>query len=522
MSDERPFLKKHFAEIVDEMLADLRSGVGGRVVLDDATEGSVLRTLVEAFGRELAVCYEQLEAVYRASYLDTATAAALDRVVELLGVTRHQAGWLEGDVVFARQTPAPFDIDIPAGTLVAGKGVQAFETMLPAVLHEGQTSTRVPVRSLAPEGDRVDANKLSILKRPIAGIETATNPGVLLPRREPETDEALRDRARNAIRGGRTATSSAIEQAVLELGIVEVSVFEDPERAGLVRVVLGDLDLSDAELEQAAAVIEELRPVGVRVDTLRANPVWIRVRACVLLERDLDAQATAGLRGRIEATIASHFNAMATNETVRWTKIRNLIASHPEVAEVTPPLYAGAPTWPLGAVELLGANKSMSVEQLLTPDGAPRRLGSEAAPIGVFVGGDERARLLELQLELRPPELLVWIDVEAKLSLNTAPSSTIEDDLRRALVKILPSEALVNPISVSWDQLENRLANALTAPGKLDLGSLRFVIVHDHGGRVVTVADDVDASREAIFAVREKIEVRTISVVASQPVEDEA
>src|SRR5690606_277531 len=115
MSAERPFLKKNFAGIVDDTLASLRSGVGGRVILDDATEGSVLRTLVEAFSRELAVCYEQLEAVYLAGYLDTASGAALERVVELLGVARHQAGWLEGDVVFARQTPAPFDIDIPAG-----------------------------------------------------------------------------------------------------------------------------------------------------------------------------------------------------------------------------------------------------------------------------------------------------------------------------------------------------------------------------------------------------------------------
>ncbi|HVH97303.1 MAG TPA: baseplate J/gp47 family protein [Enhygromyxa sp.] len=518
MSAERPFLKKNFAGIVDETLASLRSGVGGRVILDDATEGSVLRTLVEAFSRELAVCYEQLEAVYLAGYLDTASGAALERVVELLGVARHQAGWLEGDVIFARQTPAPFDIDIPAGTLVAGKGVQAFETMAPAVLREGQSSTRVPVRSLVPEGAPVEPGKLSILKRPIAGIESATNPGVLLPRRDPESDDDLRTRARNAIRGGRTATISAIERAVLALGIVEVSVSEDVERAGLVKVVIGDLDLSEAELDQALAAIEEVRPVGVRVDALRARPVWIRVRATLLLEEELDAQAGSALRSAIEATIGSYFAGLATKETVRWTKIRNLIASHAGIAEVTAPTRPGPlanspgiPTWPLGAVD-----PETGVELEETEDGAPRRLGSEAAPVGVFVGADERARLFAIELELQPPELAVWVDVEAKLAIGYTPSADFTQekaDLQAALSKVLPSEALVNPVSITWDQLRNRLADALAAKAaNFDLASLRLVILHDRDGRVVTVADDVEASEEAIFTTRERIEIRTISL----------
>ena len=318
MSDEiRPFLKKNFAGIVEDTLASLRSGVGGRVVLDDGTEGSVLRTLVEAFGRELAVCYEQLEAVYMAGYLDTATGPALDRVVELLGINRHQAGWLEGDVVFSRQTPAPYDVDIPGGTLVAGKGVQGFETVVPAVLREGETSVRVPVRSLVAKGDQVEPGKLSLLNRPIPAIEAVTNPAALLPRREPETDDDLRQRARSAIRGGRTATTSAIERAVRALGIVEVVVVEDVDDAGLVKVVIGDIDLTDAELEQARLAIEEVRPVGVRIAAFRAQPVWIVARAVLELDEDLDAQSEAALRSELESQVAAFFDALGTNETVR-------------------------------------------------------------------------------------------------------------------------------------------------------------------------------------------------------------
>ena len=513
MSDERPFLKKSFAGLVDETLTNLRSGDGGRVVLDDATEGSVLRTLVEAFSRELAVCYEQLEAVYQAGYLDTASGAALERVVELLGVQRHRAGWLEGDVVFARSTPAPFAIEIPAGTLVAGKGVQGFETLTPAVLRAGESSVRVAVRSLLPEGEPVEPERLAILNRPIAGIETVTNPAVLLPRRDPESDDDLRQRARNAVRGGRTATVSAIEQAVLALGIVEVSVFEDPARPGLVKVVIGDLELTEGELAQARAVVEELRPVGVRVDAFRATTVWIEVRATVLLEAELDAQAEASLRAELEGLIAAAFAPLEVNETVRWNKIRNQLAAHPAVAEVSLPLVATigeggestmTPTWPLIAVDEQG------IPQSSTPDGAPRLLGSENAPIGVFVGAEERPRLFGTpQLDLQPPELPVWIDVEAELDPGPAPSPdplAVEAALREELGKIFPQDALANPVSVDWNLLSTRLevvAGLLTS-------SLRFVILHGRDGRVVTVADDPTASEQASFTTRERIEIRNV------------
>lgn len=515
MSGERPFLKKSFAGIVEETLASLRSGVGGRVVLDDGTEGSVLRTLVEAFSRELAVCYEQIDAVYMAGYLDTASGAALERVVELLGVQRHQAGWLEGDVVFSRATPAAFDIEVPAGTLVAGKRVQAFETLAPAILREGETSVRVPVRSLVPEGEPVEAGKLSLLKRPIPGIETATNPGLLLPRREPESDADLRMRARNAIRGGRTATISAIERAVLALGIVEVSVFEDPERPGLVNVVLGDVDLTQAEIDQAAAAVEAVRPVGVRVNAFQAKAVWIRVRATLQLENDLDAQDLAALRGELERSIEGYFAGLAANETVRWNKIRNLLTTNPEIAEVSQPSgpapapgAARPPLWPLEAV-----HKLSGLPQRTTDTDAPRLLGSESAPVGVFVGNDERARLFAIELELLPPVLTVWIDIAIVLASGVSRSNELDEALRDAFTRVFPSEPLVNPVSVTWNELSERIAGALPNPALVELGSLRLVILHDRDGRVVTVANDPNASELAIFAIREQIELRTLTLI---------
>ncbi len=59
MSDPMLFVKKDFAAIVQDMLRDLADPAGGRVALADVTEGSVVRTLVEAFAHELAVAYAE-------------------------------------------------------------------------------------------------------------------------------------------------------------------------------------------------------------------------------------------------------------------------------------------------------------------------------------------------------------------------------------------------------------------------------------------------------------------------------
>ena len=56
--------------------------------LTDLQVGSVLRTLAESVALEIARLYAQLDAVYDAAFIDTATGSALDQVVALLGIAR--------------------------------------------------------------------------------------------------------------------------------------------------------------------------------------------------------------------------------------------------------------------------------------------------------------------------------------------------------------------------------------------------------------------------------------------------
>jgi uncharacterized phage protein gp47/JayE len=90
---------------------------GGPTGITDVNPGSVTRTIVEAFSREIEFLYAQLNQVYLAGFIDTATGSALDLVVSILGVERKPAEQATGIVVYGRNTD-PGEITIERETLL--------------------------------------------------------------------------------------------------------------------------------------------------------------------------------------------------------------------------------------------------------------------------------------------------------------------------------------------------------------------------------------------------------------------
>jgi uncharacterized phage protein gp47/JayE len=96
---------------------------GGPTGITDVNPGSVTRTVVEAISREIDFLYAQLNHVYLAGFIDTATGSALDLVVSILGVERKPAEQATGIVVFGRNTdPGKINVE------------------LETILYDGQTS----------------------------------------------------------------------------------------------------------------------------------------------------------------------------------------------------------------------------------------------------------------------------------------------------------------------------------------------------------------------------------------------
>lgn len=239
--------------------------------LTDRNPGSVVRTLAESFAREYAVLSRQLELVYQSAFIDTATGRDLDQVVALVGVERRSRTFASGEVVCSRSTPAPADIFIPEGTLVSTGEVPAVTvaTTEDRTLRTGTLSVAVPVAALVTgPGGVAQAGTLSVIHRPILGVEAATNPQAMSFGGGSETDDSLRRRAARALEASGRATAGAITGALVSVeGIREQDVrIEEDHLAfpGLVKVSVAS-DLSDAQSARAAELIEQARPAGVRV-----------------------------------------------------------------------------------------------------------------------------------------------------------------------------------------------------------------------------------------------------------------
>ncbi|MFZ4405740.1 MAG: baseplate J/gp47 family protein [Paracraurococcus sp.] len=333
------FAKRDYQAIVAALLDQAGSDAGGRAAVTDANAGSVVRTLMEAFARELAVCYEQLDIVWRAAYLETAEGQALDNVVALLGLERRRGGFLVGAVEFSRAQPAEADIAIPAGTLVAGRGVPLVQTTQAAVLPAGQTQVRVDVQSVEPsaDGKSLHSSALTLMPRPIAGIESVRNSLDLVQRVRPEGDAELRARAAVAVRRAHTGTVASLESAVRGCGIDEVRVIEDPVAApAMVTVVIGDTDVPEDVLAAAYAAVREVRPAGVRVTVNRATPIAVRIEAVMDLTRDATPAEQQSILDRVRGGLAAYVGQLAVGEMLRVAKLRAVLTMDDRVASAEP------------------------------------------------------------------------------------------------------------------------------------------------------------------------------------------
>jgi hypothetical protein len=221
------FTPRKYKDIFDEMRAMSQ-------VVTDFEVGSVARTLYESFAFEMALLYEKMNLVYLSAYVDTAQGNQLDQVVAVLGIQRSQPDYAEGSVTFLRDG-AGQEILIPTGTLIATVETAAgekkvYQTSKEATMGATQTSVAVQVRAIERgEEQETAAETVVVMPRPVPGIKFVNNdaPMRLVGKRR-ETDDELRDRAKNALISSGKATVISIENALLSLaGVRDARVKEN-------------------------------------------------------------------------------------------------------------------------------------------------------------------------------------------------------------------------------------------------------------------------------------------------------
>lgn len=202
-------------------------------VLTDFEVGSVARTVYESFAYEIALLYEKMKLVYLSAYVDTAEGQQLDMVVAILGIKRGEPDFAEGTVTFQRDVGNQ-DIEVPLGTLVATPETPAspkkvYQTIETKLFSKGQTSLEVKIQAVNRGEDQVTpAETLIVLPRPLPGIKSVTNPNATrFTGKRRETDEELRERAKNTLISSGKATILSLENALLSLpGVKDVKVRE--------------------------------------------------------------------------------------------------------------------------------------------------------------------------------------------------------------------------------------------------------------------------------------------------------
>ena len=393
-------------------------------------------------------------------------------------------GFLVGSVEFSRATPTLADIPIPAGTLIAGRDVPAVQTTKPAVLEAGRRSVLVEVRSVErpSEAKPVAATSLTLMPRPIAGIEQVSNQAPLIVRHAAETDDELRERARQIVRGAHTGTVDALVRAVRGCGIATIKVLEDFVRQpGQVVLVLGDDGLDPATMERVQAAVAAVRPAGVRVLVGAATPVTVRVAAGLQLNKAYPTAERQQLVADLRSALKAYFDTLDVGETVRAGKLRTILGGDPRVVAVT---------------EVPGIN-------LLEPRAGDISLASKVLTNGDYVPDATERAVLAFDSEW--PKLLPispGVRIDAALRLAIGPNV---GDVRRQFSTDLA--ALLAAKADEFARAEQRAAAAGNPPllelsfaelrhtlaiGDDPIRRLRFTVVHERSGRVTEMTTDAE------------------------------
>lgn len=316
--------------------------------LNDIHVGSVLRTLAESVGLEIARLYAQLEAVYKSAYIDTSTGKALDNVVALLGTQRVKAGLFSGEIEFSRTPGSRGSIYIPAGTRVMTEdGNVEYETTASVTVVDGQNTARVIARDVEENTQGVAADALTVLAKPISGIVKLTNPSPTAVTNSDETDDELRTRTKNFLHGSERATLGAIKEAVARQGILaDIEEVEreltDPDgilvkaKVGHVKIIPHVEELEPEMIQRITTAISDSRPVGVNVylDKSFKAPTKVDLTLRIVTASDLLEQDLRAVQESVREKISDYFSRLPINEQGSVNAIIGLVLGVAEIQDM--------------------------------------------------------------------------------------------------------------------------------------------------------------------------------------------
>lgn len=294
--------------------------------LNDVHVGSVARTIVESVGLEISRLYAEMMNVYESGFVDLATDRSLDNVVSLLGVVRVRGGRFATDVEVTRVPGSRGQVTLSAGTRVLTEdGNVEYETTASVTMLDGQNTVRVSARDVESNSEGLPAGSLTVLAKPILGIQSVTNPAPTTLSEQPETDAELRSRARNFLNGSERATLGAIKHAIQRQQIM-ADVEEPADRPGEIDITFHADSMSPELRARVETAILDVKPAGIRINYPTAIPpqqINLELRITTadgLLEQDL-----RGAQDNSREAIGDYFQRLPVKSAGSINKLINLV-----------------------------------------------------------------------------------------------------------------------------------------------------------------------------------------------------
>lgn len=307
------------------------------IPLTDIQTGSVTRTMIETFAREMAVTHLHMDHVYKSAFLETASGKSLERVVALLGLRRFPGGFPLVKLRFFRAANTPGQITIPAGSSVTDADGSRFRTLTALTLEPYESSRDALAAGDSKSTPIVAANTLIFPETVIAGIESVTNPDPAYQIAAPETDPDLKDRARQAMLAGVGGTMEALIGGVRAIeGVKTVTYTEHPN--GLPGEVRLDIVYGQDTEEVKSAVkkrIDTLRPAGIRVlinDDTKEKPLRLSIELTLAGDGVVGSELET-LKTTIKEALVEHFENLEPKSKVRQAQLALLLLKDPRVVD---------------------------------------------------------------------------------------------------------------------------------------------------------------------------------------------
>lgn len=327
-----PLIIRDFETMVDETLQRI---VDANIGITNTIPGSVIRTIVEALMAELDIQNYTVDQIYKAMNIDTAEGSDLDNIVAILGVVRKQATYAEGTVVFGRSDVYATDIAIQYAQMISTRqnnnGSTSYEFMVTedsAKLKAGELQTVVNVRATTPGNMFLPVGTITIMNTPIVGIEYVTNLTEFIGGTDKETDDELRERAKQALAGLGKGTNIALRSALLGLeGVVDAIVMDANRGVGTADIVVitSELPPSQALVSEIDYTISITKAAGIDVKAI--FPV-IKTQNIVVTINDLSGNDLADEDiSRAYNAIINYCNSLSVGDVLIISQIERAIGN---------------------------------------------------------------------------------------------------------------------------------------------------------------------------------------------------